>query len=82
MANVGQVISMLCPGTEWSLIGEKFEDIDWQGKPSPITKKQFTDGFAQFDAWQAAQDAAQAKAKADVLSRLGITAEEAKLLLS
>jgi hypothetical protein len=82
MANVGQVLTMLCPTVEWSLIGVEFEDIDWQGNSAPITKKQFKDGFAQFDAWQAEQDAAKAQAKADLLSKLGITAEEAKLLLA
>ena len=73
---------MLCPDIEWSLIGDKFEDIDWHGKPSPITKKQFTDGFAKFDAWQAEQNSAKADAKTELLDRLGITEEEAKLLLA
>lgn len=82
MANVGQVITMLCPNVEWSLIGDKYEDIDWQGKSAPITKKQFTDGFAQVDAWEAEQDASKAQAKADLLNKLGITGEEAKLLLA
>lgn len=44
--------------------------------------------FAEFEANQAAQEVAEskakskAKAKADLLAKLGITAEEAKLLLS
>jgi len=42
----------------------------------PITKKQFTDGFAQYDAWKAAQDAAKTQAKAALLERLGLTQEE------
>jgi len=82
MANVGQVLTMLCPTVEWSLIGEKYEDIDWHGNPAPITKKQFTDGFAQVDAWLFEQAEAKAADKAALLSKLGITAEEAKLLLA
>jgi hypothetical protein len=59
--------------------------VDYEGiqfiEAEPITKKQFTDGFAQYDKWKADQDAANATAKAALLARLGITADEAKLLL-
>jgi hypothetical protein len=48
----------------------------------PLTKKQFDDGFAAYDAWKATQDANKSAAKAALLDRLGITAEEANLLLS
>lgn len=82
MANVGEVLTMLCPSVEWSLIGENYEDIDWHGKAAPITKKEFLDGFATVDAFKAEQQAAQAKAKADLLAKLGITEDEAKLLLA
>ena len=82
MAKAGEVLTMLCPNVEFVLIGQEFNDIDWLGAKAPITKKQFTDGFAKYDAWKAEQDAAQAEVKAALLDRLGITADEAKLLLS
>ena len=82
MAKAGEVLTMLCPNVEFVLIGQEFNDIDWLGAKAPITKKQFTDGFAQYDAWKAEQDAAQVSAKTALLDRLGITADEAKLLLS
>lgn len=82
MANVGQVLTMLCPNVEWSLIGDKYEDINWQGKEAPITEKEFNEGFAKVDAFLLAEEKAKAEAKASVLERLGITAEEAALLLS
>jgi hypothetical protein len=82
MANASEVILMLCPGVEYTLIGDKYEDIDWLGQEAPLTKKQFTDGFAKFDAWQAEQEAIKEQSKAALLDRLGITAEEAKLLLA
>jgi hypothetical protein len=82
MANASEVLLMLCPGVEYTLIGDKYEDIDWLGQEAPLTKKQFTDGFAKFDAWQAEQNSAKAAAKTELLDRLGITAEEAKLLLA
>ena len=82
MAKTYEVLKMLCPNVEWSLIGDNFDDINWHGQNSPITKKQFQDGFAQFDSAKAAQETAKAAEKIALLARLGITAEEAALLLS
>lgn len=82
MALGGQVLKMLCPGVEYTITGDDWDSIVWIDGQAPITKKQFTDGFAQYDAWKAEQDAAAAQTKAELLERLGITADEAKLLLS
>jgi len=73
---------MLCPGVEVAIIGDKYEDINWFGKEPAITKKQYEDGFNQFEAWKASQEAERAANRAALLTRLGITADEAKLLLS
>ena len=73
---------MLIPTGGWVIYGDDFDSIIYNDGVKPITKKQFTDGFAQYDAWKAQQDATKATAKAALLDRLGITAEEAKLLLS
>ena len=81
MATGAEVLNMLIPDGGWTITG-----YDWKGvqfhECEPITKKQFEDGFAQYDAYKAKLDADQAKAKAALLDRLGITADEAKLLLS
>ena len=79
MAKAGEVLTMLCPNVEFVLIGQNFDDIDWLGAKAPITKKQFEDGFAEYDAWKAEQDAAQAAAKAKAQSKLaalGLTVED------
>jgi hypothetical protein len=81
MAKSSEVLKMLCPGVEWYLIGDKFEDIDWMGQTPPITKKQYQDGFAAFDAWKDQEELAKASAKNALLDRLGITADEAAILL-
>lgn len=81
MATGGQVLSMLIPQGGWIITGEDYEGIEFL-ECEPITKAAFEDGFAQFDAWKAQQDLAAASAKAALLERLGITAEEAALLLS
>ena len=81
MARGKDVLSMLIPNGGWILTGNDYEGINFL-ECEPITKKQFTDGFAQYDAWKAEQDAVQATAKAAVLKLLGLTEYEAKLLLS
>jgi len=82
MARGGEVLSMLCPNVEYVLRGSEYENIDWCGKEPAITKSQYEAGFAQYDAWKAEQDTAKTEAKAELLERLGITADEAKLLLA
>ena len=81
MATGADILNMLLPNGGWYIAGDDFEGIQFL-ECKPITKKQFTDGFAQYDAWKSQQDATQATAKTALLDRLGITEDEAKLLLS
>jgi hypothetical protein len=81
MATGGDVLAMICPEKEWVVYGDDYDSIQWI-KGEPITKAEFEAGFTQYDAWKAEQDS---KAKADkeaLLTKLGITADEARLLLS
>jgi hypothetical protein len=82
MAIGADVLDMLIPTGGWVIYGDDFDSIIYNDGVKPITKKQFTDGFAEFDAWKAGQDAAQRAAKSALLAKLGITADEAKLLLA
>jgi hypothetical protein len=81
MAQGWEVLNMLLPDGGWYISGNDYEGIQFK-ECEPITKAAFEAGFAQYDAWQAEQDAAKAAQKAALLERLGITADEAKLLLS
>jgi hypothetical protein len=81
MAKSYEVLSMLIPEGGFIQIGDDYEGIQFI-ECEPITKEQYEAGFAQYDAWKAEQDAAQAAAKSALLERLGITEDEAKLLLS
>jgi len=82
MAKGAEVLEMLIPAGGWFITGNEYEDIQFL-ECEPITKKQFTDGFAKCDAWFAAQEAdaivkkelAQAK-----LAVLGLTADDLKAL--
>jgi hypothetical protein len=82
MAKGYEVLEMLCKGVEYIYQGETFEDIDWLDKKPAITKAQYEAGFAQYDAWKAEQDTAQATAKAVLLERLGLTQEEFNTLIA
>jgi hypothetical protein len=81
MATSIEVLGMLIPNGGYIQSGDTFEGIEFIDC-EPITKKQYTDGFAKYDAWKAKQDAAQATAKSALLEKLGITEDEAKLLLA
>ena len=80
MATGADVLGMLIPNG-WVIVGDDYEGIQFIDC-EPITKEEFEAGFAQYDAWKAEQDAKAAADKAALLAKLGITADEAKLLLS
>ena len=83
MATGGEVLQMLCPGVEYIIYGDDYDSINWYNKPAAITKAQFEAGFAQYDAWKAEQEEAQAAAKLAAeakLEALGLTPNDLKAL--
>ena len=80
MATGAEVLSMLIPTGGWVITGDEYEGIQFI-EAEPITKAEFEAGFGQYDAWKAEEEAKAAEAKASVLERLGITEEEARLIL-
>jgi hypothetical protein len=82
MAQAYQVLEMLCPEGGYIIVGEDFDNITWVDERPRCTKAQFEAGFAQYDSWKAEQAQAKATQKAALLDRLGITEDEAKLLLA
>ena len=81
LATSAEVLKMLIPNGGWTNSGDSYEGIEFL-ECEPITKEQFEAGFVQYDAWKAEQEATKAAEKAALLARLGITANEARLLLS
>lgn len=82
MATGGDVLSMLCPNSEWVIRGGDFDSIEWI-KGKPITKAEFEAGFAQYDAWKTEQETKAAADKASAttkLEALGLTADDLKAL--
>ena len=82
MATGTDVLDMLLPAGGWIISGDSFDGITWTDERPRCTEAEFNAGFAEYDAWKAAQEAQAATDKAALLAKLGITADEAKLLLS
>jgi len=77
------VLNMLCPEGGWIIYGDDFDSITWVDDRPRCTKKQFTDGFAQYNDWKVEQEAAQAAAKTAAqgkLAALGLTVEDLQAL--
>lgn len=80
MAKGSDVLAMLRPNGGWLIRGNEYSGIEWISC-EPVTEAEFEAGFAQVDAWKAQAEAeAQAKRQA-LLDKLGITEDEARLLL-
>ena len=80
MTNGADVLGFLLPNGGWIISGHEYEGISFLDC-EPITKAQFEAGFAQYETHKANQAAIKATEKAALLAKLGITADEAALLL-
>jgi len=82
MIDYTKILEYKYPTDEWTLNGDDYEGLTWVSK-TPKPSKATLDGL-----WQEVQDLiqtekqAKAAQKAALLNRLGITEDEAKLLLA
>lgn len=81
MAQGNDVLRMLRPDGGWVISGDEYEGIQFIDC-EPITKAQFEAGFAAYDAWKAEQEEIKVAGRQALLAQLGITEEQAKLLLN
>jgi len=81
MSKSSDVLQHLIPTGGWSMIGDDFDSITYDDGVVPITKKQFDDTLKIIDQINDQKIQAKATARAAILDRLGLTAEEAQLLL-
>lgn len=75
------VLEMLIPNGGWACSGVEFENIQFL-ECEPITKEQYEKGLKDYPKWKAAQEKKASDTKSALLTKLGITQDEAKLLLS
>ena len=81
MTKAGQVLGMLIPNGGWVIVGEEYEGIQWI-EAEPISKAEFKAGFAKYETFKVSQEAEKTAKKNALLERLGITEDEAKLLIA
>ena len=81
MAKSYEVLGMLIPNGGYVQIGDTYEGIKFL-ECEPLTKEEYEAGFAAYDLMKKQEKESNLIAKQAVLERLGITAEEATLLLS
>ena len=75
---VAKAVGNLRPNTEWTLSGDDVENIIWHTSDvKPITKTELNAEIARLEEIEAEKPAK----RANLLERLGITEDEAKLLL-
>jgi hypothetical protein len=82
MIYLAKAIKNLKPDSEFSYIEDDYSTVNWdvlQG--SAPTQKQIDDEIKSIKAAEIADAKAKETAKAAILDRLGLTADEAKLLL-
>lgn len=69
------------PEQEWSLIGENYDNLNWISNTPKPSKSELDNLWEEVQEMVIAEAEAKASQKAALLERLGITEEEAKLIL-
>ena len=83
MSDLVKAIKLLKPTAEFSFTGDDYSTIKWDVLEGEApTQKEIDAAIKEVKADEAQAEATKATAKAALLSKLGITAEEAVLLLS
>ena len=82
MIDYAKVLIAKYEGAEWTLNGTDYSGLTWLSETDKPTKTVLDNLAAQMQADEAADAQAKATAKAALLAQLGITEEQAKLLLS
>jgi hypothetical protein len=80
MIRAADVLMFLVPDSKWYIYGNDYEGITFVNDIK-VTKEEFEAGFAQYETWKIEQDIVEATKKTALLAKLGITADEARLLL-
>lgn len=75
-----EVMEYLRPNGGWVIYGDDFDSIQYFNNCEPISAKLFADTLADIENIVATKEADKAASKEAILERLGLTAEEAKLI--
>lgn len=80
--DIAQILSLKFPDNEWTLNGDKYSGLVWMSENPKPTEKQLQDLWPIVQKEILDAESNKVNAKNALLDRLGITAQEAKLLLS
>lgn len=78
---IGKALIALGHNSGWALTGETYEGLVFDDETKKPTKKAIEDMIANLPAIEAEKAKAEAEKKKAILDRLGITADEARLIL-
>jgi hypothetical protein len=81
VTNYAYVLTKKYPNSVWELSGNDYENLIWKSDDTKPTKKELDDLAPIVEAEQAKADADKQAARQALLDKLGITNDEAKLLL-
>jgi len=79
---LSKALQILIPNCEWKLVGDSYDDIEWLSEGAAPAKKDVLAKMEEIKKLELAEIENKANAKAALLARLGMTADEAALLLS
>jgi len=83
MEKVVKAIRSIRPNAEFAIHGEDLDNIEWHVLEGEIpTKKEIEKAIVDLEAAEVIAEQEKIKAKNSILERIGLTAEEANLLLS
>ena len=80
--DIATILSKKYFGSEWTLNGDAYECLNWLSKTKKPTEQELLDQWEEVKKLIADEITSKAAAKAALLERLGISADEAALLLS
>ena len=81
-ADIVKALENLKPGAEWTFAGNDYADLVWLSQGNPPTLAEIEAEVALLPQREKAKADKAESDKAALLAKLGITADEAKLLLS
>jgi len=81
-AEITQALVSLCPGKEWTLSGDNYADLMWLSDDTAPTLEQVAYEITLLPAKKADTQTNKAAQRTALLTKLGITEDEARLLLS
>jgi hypothetical protein len=81
MIDYVQILSRKYFGSQWELLGSEYDGLTWKSETKKPTKKELDDLWDEVAAEIESEKAEKIAKRQELLDRLGITADEAKLLL-